>query len=161
MRIVVVCTGNLCRSPMAEAALRRRLATLGAGHVTVRSMGVMGIVGAPASELAQTVCREHGLDISAHRSRGLVAGELAGAHAVLVMELVHKEQIAAVCPWAAGRVALFGAWPRRDETLDDMVADPMGRSLEYYRQVYRQIDRHAVRIAAHLAQGATCHPPST
>ncbi len=162
MRVVFVCTGNICRSPMAEGMCRARLAGRVAAPVDVSSMGTLGLLGEPASRYAQQACLERGIDISAHRSRALDAGELATAELVLTMEPVHAELVAECCPGAAGRTALLGVWPGTGSGLqDDSVPDPMGRPLAYYREVADTIECHVARVVETLVQSDRCQPPST
>ena len=72
-RVVLVCTGNTCRSPLAEALLRQALAARGVTGVEVSSAGTGAWEGAPASEGAYLVALEHGLDLSGHRARLLTS----------------------------------------------------------------------------------------
>ena len=95
-RILVVCIGNICRSPMAEGLLRLRLA--GRTGVTVGSAGIAARVGEPADPMAQGLMRERGIDIAGHRARQLTP-ELAGAHdLVLVMEQEHERALLEIAP---------------------------------------------------------------
>src|SRR3954466_6121375 len=85
MHILFVCTGNTCRSPMAETLLRHALEARGATQVTVGSAGSGAWEGAPASEGAYLVALEHGLDLSAHRARMLTRELVNSADLVLTM----------------------------------------------------------------------------
>ncbi|MBD3240892.1 MAG: low molecular weight protein arginine phosphatase [Chitinivibrionales bacterium] len=151
-RIVIVCTGNICRSPIAEALLRARLAKSGHGAVEVSSMGVRGLEGCPATPEARKACSENGIDISAHRARGLVAAELAEADLVFTMDLVQRELVVETCPELESRTFLLAAWPH-EAGLNDVVRDPIGRPLRVYRQVFADIDSHVQRILPYLVQG--------
>lgn len=114
--IITVCTGNICRSPMSEAILRKRLEEHGA---VVESVGIGALVGAPADPLAQALMLERGIDISAHRGRQADAGTLAGADLVLTAETLHSDWINRRFPSLRGRVYKLGRW------LEDMdIADP-------------------------------------
>jgi len=159
--VIFVCTGNICRSPMAEYLLRSWLERRGVEGISVGSMGTLGLAGEPASRLALQVCRERGVDISAHRSRPLDPAQLGRASVIFTMELVHSELVAACCPEAADRTRLLGAWPQTDERLEHVVPDPMGRQVAYYREVARRIEGHIDRIAPVLVQQQRCQPPST
>jgi protein-tyrosine-phosphatase len=146
---------------MAEGMLRSRLSALGARGIEVRSMGTAGLFDEPASERAQLVCRERGVDISSHRSSGLLPAILDRAELVLTMELVHIELVLECCPAVAGRVFLLGAWPRAAARIEDTVPDPMGRLLKCYQDVAAAIETHVERVARALIQSDTCRPPST
>ncbi len=148
-RIVVVCTGNICRSPMAEGVLRTRLARVGCRGIEVSSMGVRGLEGRPATPEACRACSEHGIDISAHQARALVMEELAGADLVLTMDLVQRDIVLEVRPELESRTVLLAAWPR-EARLGDIVHDPIGRPLRVYRQVFADIERHVSRIVPYL-----------
>lgn len=147
--IIFVCTGNICRSPTAEGILRHRLDAAEIPHVQVSSMGTHGLANLPASELARKVCEDHGIDISGHRSRGLVGEEIQDADLILCMEPAHRKFLQTFFPWQKDRVALLGAWPEK-ERRKNTIRDPMGMSLKVYQQVYDQIESHVDRIESLL-----------
>jgi protein-tyrosine phosphatase len=105
-RILIVCTGNICRSPMAEGLLRARLARL--GHGTVESAGIAALVGRPAEPHAVAACARRGIDISAHRARQLTPELLAAADVVLVMDDAQRHHLERLSASARGRVHRIG-----------------------------------------------------
>ncbi len=87
-RLLFVCSGNICRSPMAEA-LAADLAMARGLDIETRSAGTLGLVDRPAEPRIVAVCREVGVDLSRHRSRALTAEALQWAEHTLVMETQH------------------------------------------------------------------------
>lgn len=152
MKVLVVCSGNICRSPMVAEYLRHRAAQDGLHHVVVDSAGTLGIEGQPASAEAIEALREIGLDLSGHRSRGLRATDLADADLVLAMTQSHVEELAARFPQGAERRLLLRAFegsPRIGRDAPDL-PDPIGRGVEVYREqlmlIRRSIDHLALRL---------------
>lgn len=149
LRVVIVCTGNICRSPMAEGLLRDRWAKRGRSGLIASSMGIRGLDNSPPTEMARRVCEEHGIDISAHRSRPLVGEELADAHLILTMDTVQREYVQLFFPIARDKVFLLGAWPD-PENRKSIVKDPIGGSNRVYRKTYEVIEGHVDRVVEHL-----------
>jgi len=145
LNIVFVCTGNICRSPMAEGFLRYKWHQTERDDISVSSMGTHGLNNSPATEYAQAVCKKNGFDISSHRARSLVGKELLKADLILCMEPVHKRFIQVFFPWYQDRVALLGAWPDV-ETRKSSVEDPMGGSYKKYLKIFSIIKIHIERI---------------
>lgn len=115
-RILVLCLGNVCRSPMAEVLLRARLGEQAPG-IAVRSAGLQAPVGEPAAADALAIAAAHGLDIAGHRSRQLDPEMLRWAELVLVMEKAQREALIAADPSVSGKVFLLGHWS--GEEIDD------------------------------------------
>ena len=113
--ILVVCVGNICRSPMAEALLKSALR--GQDGITVESAGLGALVGYPADDYALELMDDAGEDISAHRARQIHPDMVREADLVLVMEARQKRAIDDADPTARGKVHRLGEWQDRD--IDD------------------------------------------
>lgn len=138
-RILFVCSGNTCRSPMAAAAAVAEAERLEVGaDVEVRSAGVSAAPGFPASGGAVEVGRRHGLDLRDHRSRPLDTEDLAWASLVVCMTRSHLQAVRAA--GAADRaVLLTELLPRRHPERDRDVADPHGGDVERYERAFEVI----------------------
>lgn len=120
--ILVVCTGNVCRSPLAEGFLRAALeGRLGASAPTVSSAGTAGWEGSPAMPESVAAAAERGVDISGHHGRALVNEHVGGADLIVGMAAEHRDAVARSVPDAAGRtftlkelVRLLDALPPAD-----------------------------------------------
>ena len=141
MIIVIVCTGNTCRSPMAEAILRKLIAekfgcTLEETEqrgVIVSSAGVSATPGGVAAPEAVDVMRTHGLDISRHESQPLSEKLVRHADLILALTNAHRQAIIRRWPEAAARTVVM----RMDHTDID---DPIGAPAEVYTQCAQQIE---------------------
>ncbi len=139
-RILFVCTGNTCRSAMAEGLFKKMIEDMGKeDEIEVSSCGIAAIDGMPASLNAQKVAKEYGIDISSHRSR-LLKKHLLEADLILTMTKSHKDFIINKFPDTKGRVFVLGEFADTSCADDDIdIDDPFGRDEEVYRKVAEQI----------------------
>jgi len=137
-RILIVCTGNVCRSPMAVGMLRQRLAEDGLdGEIVVDSAGTWGLDGEPASAHAVQVMAERGVDISGHRARTLRERDIEQADLILTMEESHRRSIFHIQPAALRKVFLLSEMAGEHDDVDD----PYGLSIEAYRHCADELER--------------------
>ncbi len=139
--LLLVCTGNTCRSPMAEGVAKRMLAELKrvpidqleAAGVRVRSAGVMSGGGSPASAEAVEAMQQIGIDIADHQSSALTEDLIQDADAVYTMTEGHRQAVLMLSPNASAKTQ------RLDPEGD--IIDPIGAPLEVYRQTAEMIRR--------------------
>jgi len=130
-RIMVLCTGNICRSPMAEALLRQRLPS----RYRIESAGLGALVGHPADPVACELMAEQGLDISAHRARQVDVTMLRGVDLILVMDQGHRTWMGHDYPQLFGRVHKLLKWSGGGD-----VADPYRQPRAAFEQALQAID---------------------
>lgn len=132
-RILVVCTGNICRSPIAEIVLRDALTRAGK-QPDVRSAGVGALVDHPAEDMAIELMQNRGLDLSSHRAKQASVSLCRWAELVLVMEPHHREALGDIDPAVRGKTFLLGHWQKQD------VPDPYKRSKAVWDDALQRID---------------------
>jgi protein-tyrosine phosphatase len=130
---------------MAEGILRHRMEAGDIYSIDVTSMGVSGLDHLPATEPAIQVCEEHGIDISAHRSRPIIGEEIQDADWVFCMEPGQQNFLNTFYPWHKDQIVLLAAWPEKPSR-KSIVPDPYGRPIDFYRDVFDQITGHIDRI---------------
>ena len=143
--IIFICNANMCRSPMAEGLLRSELSKNGMQNIAVSSMGIHAQDGNGATENAVEICSEHGIDISAHRSRHLIPEELKNSHLILTMEPVQVDYLILFFPQVAERTFMLGAWPD-PKSRKATIKDPVGKSIEVYRKSFSVLQHHIDRL---------------
>ncbi len=145
-RVVFVCTGNTCRSPIAEGVFRALLPRGRRESVEVFSAGTDAVFGVAATEEAVRAASEQGIDIRGHRSRPLTRELVFAADLVVVMSRRHAESVRREAPEAAGKILLLGdLLPATDPSAGKDLPDPFGGPLEAYRGALEAI-RSALRL---------------
>lgn len=142
--ILVVCVGNVCRSPLGERLLKARLP-----GVTISSAGLGALVGEPADADALAVAEENGVSLDGHVARQFDSALASSHDLILAMEPGHRRQILERMPALSGRVMLFDQWVGAKG-----IPDPYRRSREFHTATYEMTVKAADAWAERLGKNA-------
>jgi protein-tyrosine phosphatase len=143
-RILVLCEGNLCRSPFAGQLLQ---SALGGRGVVVESAGLHAATGHPAPGTAQQVALERGVSLAEHRSQPVDRAMLMAADWILVMDVEQRRRAIAFAPEARGKIELIGRFAA-NQSVSPEIPDPMDQDQETFRSVYGRLAVAVERMVA-------------
>lgn len=130
--ILVVCVGNICRSPMAESILHHQLQEQG---FTVSSAGLGALIDHAMDKTALKVLRDNGYDWSNHKARQITPKLISNNDLILVMEKKHLNAVSEMAPQARGKTFLLTHWLDKAN-----IADPYRLSEDFFQHTYQQIN---------------------
>jgi protein-tyrosine-phosphatase len=152
-KILFVCTGNTCRSPMAEGILKKMLKDERVGDFETSSAGTHGLPNAPASLFAIQAASGRKVDLSRHRSRRLTPEMIKEADLVVAMSAEHLNYIKRIDGAAGRKTFLLKAFPQSEPASNKgqsggvlSIEDPIGGSPEDYQRSFREIEKEIKRI---------------
>ncbi|MHA7847608.1 arsenate reductase/protein-tyrosine-phosphatase family protein [Serratia sp. D1N4] len=140
--ILVVCVGNICRSPTGERLLKTKLP-----DKEISSAGLGALVGKAADSTAIEVANHNGLSLEGHQGQQLTASMCRSNDLILVMEKGHIDAVCKLAPEVRGKTMLFGHWLEQCD-----IADPYRQSREAFEFVYRLLDESAQKWANALSR---------
>ncbi len=136
-RILVICIGNICRSPIAEGLLGRAWP-----DKKIISAGIGALVGHPAAPFSVQLMAEQGIDISGHRAQSVTSALVSAADLVLTMDLAQKRHIEKIYPTARGKVFRLG---------DTDIPDPYRQGIAVFRQTCNLLSQGVDALIARVA----------
>nr|WP_300089746.1 low molecular weight protein arginine phosphatase [Sedimentibacter sp.] len=144
MNILLVCTGNTCRSSMAEGIFRQMLIDSDIDNINVSSAGLSAFDGDVANQKAVDVLKDRGIDISKHRARQLTGEMINSSDLILTMTYGHKMSILNYSPQSKGKVFTLKEYARKTngENTDNInldIDDPYGMNYRVYGSVMNEI----------------------
>lgn len=150
-KILIVCTGNSCRSPMAEGFLKKHLRPEDGFEII--SVGISAIAGGlnPAQEAIEAM-KEEGIDISSYIAKPFLRNLAKSADIILAMADIHKEFILEKLPEVKDKLYLFKEFAETADADKDII-DPIGQPLSVYRSVKEEIKKASTEIAKRIEEG--------
>ena len=142
--VLVVCVGNICRSPLGERTLKAALPDL-----RISSAGIAAVIGHAADKTAAAMAIEKGISLDSHVARQMTDSIGADHDLILVMEPGHRTEIQRMFPQLAGRTMLFDQW-----TGAKGIADPYRKPEEFHREIRDKIIAAAAAWSTRLAKTA-------
>jgi len=151
-RILFVCTGNSCRSVMAQEYMRQMLTRAGIERVQVESAGVFAISGMSPTKETLRVLQENGIVCSDHRARLLTPSMIQEADLVFVMEQFQMDEVLRRDPSSKGKIHLLKTYSLSptDAPANANIADPIGKPMEIYEVCFADIREAVARVAKSL-----------
>lgn len=143
--ILFVCTGNICRSPVAEYLLRDELSRLHISNTAVKSAGLLELGPQPADPEMIEIGREHGVDLTAHRSRQISLEMVSEASVVFVMETRQKEKLSQFMPEYKDKILLLSLFDYVHYGLN--IHDPLGKNRQIFNYCFSRIYKTAQKLA--------------
>ncbi len=151
--ILVVCTANVCRSPMGETILQKMIRDAGLEKLfQVKSAGIYAMDGQKSSDLTVEVCRENGLDLAHHRSKSITPQDIQSNNIILCMTPDHKEDLIYFFPAENEKISTLREYGREKIPAKLAIDDPIGMSKNFYRRIFREIETEMKRILPLLKQ---------
>jgi protein-tyrosine phosphatase len=130
--ILFVCTGNICRSALAEYLLKNELKNK-SDNLTIGSAGTGALIGYPADDNVKTLLDEKSINCSSHSARQINPAIISNSDLILVMEDFHAYNIKRISPESRGKIFLLGHWQKQQ------ISDPYRKDLDTFRHTMEKI----------------------
>ena len=139
--ILFVCTGNTCRSVMAEGIFREMLKEAGKKDIKLTSAGTIAFPGMKPPREVEAVMREEGIDISRYEATPLTRDLIEEVDLILVMDKGHRQTILGMSPGASEKTFLLKEFSPDPGGVSLAIADPLGGSMQTYERIFGEIKR--------------------
>ncbi len=151
--VTFVCSGNICRSPMAERVLKKTLEkTKFKTQVIVQSASTLNLPASPAHLNAVKAAREADIDLEDHLSQRVSSKIMRESHIIFCMALNHYQYLRGKYPGLKNKIVLLKQWQVNRDLINPSIADPIGHDYPFFKQTFREIQSEITRVLPYLIQ---------